>query len=162
MENYLPPRGYWLPHRGDIGCLLVEILVESSWRSCLPPHCIIVENYCLLVDNFTFRPVFWRCNWASCVFIFLSGLVITFSSSSAQHFCCFLDFSPLTNLYWWFQRYGRTSLPTLRSDFVDLRKLVVTFRLLRFCALPCCYLHRLTSLLSFSNVTVGLLLYIIL
>ena len=32
-------------------------LSASSWRSWLPPHCLLVENYCLLVDNFTFRPV---------------------------------------------------------------------------------------------------------
>ena len=83
-----------------------------------------------------------------------------FLSSSAQSFFRFLDCSAWTNLYWWFQRYGLTSLPTLQLDFVDLGKLVVTFRLLCFCDLPCCDLHRLTSLLSFADVMVGLLLYI--
>ena len=58
--------------------------------------------------------------------------------------------------------YLRTALPTLRSDFIDLRKLVVIFRLLRLRALPFYDLHRLTSLLSFAGVMVGLLLYLIL
>ena len=58
--------------------------------------------------------------------------------------------------------YGRTALPTLRSDFIDLRKLVVMFCLLRLSALPFYDLHRSTSLLSFADVTVGILLYLIL
>ena len=61
-------------------------------------------------------------------------------------------------------------MPTLQSDFVadvtivlrGSRKLVVTFCLLRLRALPCYDLHRSTSLLSFADVTVGLLFYLIL
>ena len=59
---------------------------------------------------------------------------------------------------------------TLQPDFVsdvtiglrDSVKLVVTFGILRIFYLPCYDLHRLTYLLSFADVTVRLLLYIIL
>ena len=58
----------------------------------------------------------------------------------------------------------------MRSDFVadltnglrDLLKIVVTLCLLRLRALPFYDLHRSTSLLSFADVMVGLLLYPIL
>ena len=53
-------------------------------------------------------------------------------------------------------------LLTLWSEFIDLRKLVVMFRLLRLSALPFYDLHRSTSLLSFAKVTVGIILYLIL
>ena len=61
-------------------------------------------------------------------------------------------------------------VPTLRPYFVanvmtglcDSLKIVVTFFLLRLHTLHCYDLHRSTSLLSFSDVTVRLLLYLIL
>ena len=61
-------------------------------------------------------------------------------------------------------------VPTLQSDFVandtiglrGSKKLVVAFLFLRLFALSCYELHRSTSLMSFTDVTVGLLLYIIL
>ena len=43
----------WLTPLGYLGCLLVDILVASS----LPPPCLLVDNYCLLVENFNFRRV---------------------------------------------------------------------------------------------------------
>ena len=84
-----------------------------------------------------------RYDWASCVFIFPRGLVMTFSSSSVQRFRRLLDCSPWTNLSWWCLHYGRTLLPTLRSDFVGLRKLVGAFS----SSAPYCKLHRSNSLL---------------
>ena len=63
------------------------------------------------------------------------GLVATFSSSSG-----------LPPLY-----QSLLVVPTLRSDFVNLQKLVVTFcllLLLLLCTWPCYNLHRLISLLS--------------
>ena len=87
---------------------------------------------------------------------------MTFLSSSARRFHCLLDFLPWTNISWWFRNYGRTLLPTLQLDLFGLRKLVVTFRLLRLCALPCCKLHRSTSLLLFVLPTLRLDFYCIL
>ena len=148
--------------RGDLGCLLMEILVASSWRSWLPSHCLLVENYCILVDNFTFLRISYVMIGLLAFLLSLRGLVTTFLLSFLRRFCRLLDWSPWTNISWWCQRNGRTSFPTIQTDFVDLRKLVVTFHLLRLRAFTCCNLYRSTSLLSFSNVTVGLLLYLIL
>ena len=137
----------------EIGCPLVEILVASS----LPPGGELQSPRGEL--HFSTGS---RCyNRASCVFLFPRGLVRTFLSSSARRFHRFLDCSPWANLL---------VVPTLQSDFVadvtivlrGSRKLVVTFCLLRLRALYFYDLHRSPSLLSFADVTVGLLLYLIL
>ena len=125
------------------------------------PRCLLVENYCILVENFTFRPVSYV-TIGNLAFFFSGGLVRTFLSSSPRRFHRHLDFSPWPNLSW--------VVPTLRTEFVadvtiglrDSRKLVVMFCLHRFCDLPFYDLHRSTSLLTFADVKVGLLFYIIL
>ena len=61
-------------------------------------------------------------------------------------------------------------VPTVQPDCVaditiglrDSQKLVVKFFLLRLCASPSYDLHRYTSLLSFGDVTVRILLFLIL
>ena len=84
-------------------------LAAPSWRYWLPPHCLLVDNYFLFLENFTFWPVS-DVTIGLLAFFFPGGLVRTFSSSSARHFCHCLDCSPWTNLSWWFRRYGRNSL----------------------------------------------------
>ena len=144
---------YWPPPRGDLGCLLVGILVASSLPPCGEPLSPRGELH--------FSAGFRRCDRISCVFLFPRKLVRTLLLSSARRFCHLLYFSLCTNFSWWFQHYGRTFFPTLRSDFVIHKSLLLRFFLfLR--ALPYYKLHRSTSLLSFANVTVGLLLYHIL
>ena len=135
-----------LPPCGDLGCLLTASswrTIVSSWRTSL------FDRFLNLQSGFLhfFLPV---------------GIVATFSLSSARRFCCLLYFSPWTNLYWWCRHYGQTLLSTLRSDFVGLSKIVVTFRLIRHRALYFCEFHRSTFLMYFSDITVGLLLYFIL
>ena len=113
------------------------------------------------MDNFSFRLVS-DVTIGLLVFFFSGGLVRTFSSSSARSFRQSLDCSPWTNISW--------VVPTLRTEFVaevkigvhDSQKLVVVFCLHRLHALPFHDLHRPTSLLTFSDVTVGILLYLIL
>ena len=97
-----------------------------SWRSWLPPRCLLVENYCLLVDNFSFRLVS-DVTIGLLVFFFSGGLVRTFSSSSARSFRQSLD-APLGPIsLGWFQRYGRNSLPKLRSEFMIHKNLLWFF-----------------------------------
>ena len=138
----------------DIGCLLVEILVSSA----LPP-CGELLSPC---GELRFSTSFRCYNRASCVFLFPRGLVRTFSSSSARRFCSLLDCSTWTNIYF--------VVTTLRTEFFaditiglcDSRNIVVMFCLHRLRDFPCYDLHRSTYLLSFSEFTVGLLLYLIL
>ena len=139
-----------MPPRGDLGCLLVDILVAAS----LPTS----EEILSPRGELHFSTGFRRCNRASCVFLFPGGLVTTFLPSSVQRFCRLLYCSPWKNLSWWCRCYSRNSLLMLWSNFVDLQKLVVTFRLLRLSVVPCCDLGRSTSLPSFADITVGLLL----
>ena len=148
-------------------CLLVEILDASSWRlaapswrSWLPLRCLTVENYCLLVENFTFRPV-------SDVTI---GILLSFSRRTCQG--VFVVFHTTLSSFSRLLPLDQSLLvvPTLRTEFIadvtiglrDSRKLVVMFCLHRLRDLPCYDLHRSTSLLSFADVTVGLLFYLIL
>ena len=120
-----------------------------------------MDNYCIIVENFTFRPV---------SDVAVGHLVFSFFPEDLLgHF-----FRLLRNVF-----LSSRLIPldqfllvvsTLRTDFVanvtielsDSQKLVVTFHLLRLRAFTCCNLYRSTSLLSFSNVTVRLILYHIL
>ena len=104
LENYLPPRG-------DLDASSLPLCGE------------LLSPYGELHFSTGFR---WY-DRESCVFLFPGGLVRMFSSSSAQHFHHFLDCSPWTNLSWWFRRYGRNSLPMLRSDFVIHENLLWCF-----------------------------------
>ena len=130
-------------------------LAPPSWISWLPPHCLLVDNYFLVLENFTFWPVS-DVTIGLLAFFFSGGLVRTFSSSSAATFSSFSRLLPLDQYL--------LVVPKLQSDFVsnvtighrDSQKIVVTFCLLRIRAMPCYYLHGSTSLLSFANVTVGL------
>ena len=94
----------------DIGCLLVEILVSSA----LP----LVENYCLLVENFAFRPVSDVTIGLLAFFFFPEDLLGRFRRLPRDVFVVFwiVPLGPISIL--WLRRYGRNFLPTLRSDFV--------------------------------------------
>ena len=152
----------WMPPHGGLNCTV------SSWRTiCLlveiwmPPRCLLVENYCLLVENFTFRPV---------SDVTIGILRFSFSRRTCQG--VFVVFRTTLSSFSRLLPLDQSLLvvPTLRTEFIadvtiglrDSRKLVVTFCLLRLRALPCYDLHRSTSLLSFADVTVGLLFYLIL
>ena len=90
----------------------MEILVASSWISWLPPHCHLVNNYCLLVDNFTFRPFSDVMIRLLAFFFFRGGLVATSSSSSGlRNVFVILCIVP--------PRKFLLVMPTLRLDFVD-------------------------------------------
>ena len=103
MENYMNPCG-------DLGCLLLDISVAFLWRYWLPSHCLLVSNYCILMDNLTFRPF---SDVAVGLFVFFC-----FPEELLERFHRLLDFPPWTNISWWFQHKCRTLLPTLQSDFV--------------------------------------------
>ena len=151
-----------MPPHGGLNCTV------SSWRTiCLlveiwmPPRCLLVENYCLLVENFTFRPV---------SDVTIGILRFSFSRRTCQG--VFVVFRTTLSSFSRLLPLDQSLLvvPTLRTEFIadvtiglrDSRKLVVTFCLLRLRALPCYDLHRSTSLLTFADVTVGLLFYLIL
>ena len=88
----------------------------SSWRSWLPPR-----------KDLHFLTGFRHYDPASCIFLFPGGLFTTFIGRICE-FCDisvvfwivqrFLGCPPWTNLSWWCLRYGRTSLPTLQSEFM--------------------------------------------
>ena len=132
----------------------MEILVGSSWRSWLPPQCLLVKNYCLLVENLSFRPVS----------IITIGLIAFFSHRT----CC-----DVFVVFWIYHlwpisiggaditvglccgRYNQTSLIYKKIlwrfvFFVFVIGLVMTFigRLL-YCCYFCCRNYGWSSIVSY-------------
>ena len=107
-------------------------------------YCIIVENSLSPRGGLTVSS--WR---DQCILLFArrTCCAVFVIIWIAQHFHRLMDFPPWKNLSYCCQCYGPTLLPMLHSYFVDLRKIVVTFRLLCLCDFNCCYIHRSTSLL---------------
>ena len=128
----------------------------------MPPCCLLVENYYLLVENFILRPVSDVMIGILAFFFFPEDLLGRFCCLPRDAFIIFyiaplgpisLGGSDVTDRIHC-RRYDRTLWFT--KNCCD----VLSLHCLR--DFPFYDLHGSTSLLSFSDVTVGLLLYLIL
>ena len=153
----------------DIGCLLVDILVASSWRSWLITR---GDLSCPLTAS-----LWWTTFslWRTLLFDWFQTLQLSFLRFYFSRRTCYNVFVVFCATFLSFYRLltldqSLLLVPTLRPDFVanitirlrGIRKNVVSFRLLRFCSFPCCDLHRSILLLFFAKDMVGILLYLIL